>query len=361
MPWSEVTSTKEITRLHRVLNERLLSHTKSGGERVIGWPAGSFEARVRLADVSAKKQMWIYSGRSESSNDYITLVGRYVPDQRGPLLIDLQFNFPSGRFDRRKGGAFVVDSDGQPWLAHRGIVTRGTSRLNREELLQNLSWRKPVAATSNLRPNEVDLLLVARLNDDDLVKKVLQFAVAVRDAATLVASAHPAAPGKKAPANKGGARTAVKRPERPANRLDAALWSYRDEFSGSRLVTKKGEVLVDWKHGRVVKALHSAVRGGDAVLKSQAADLVVRKNRSLHLYEVKPSSGSQSIYTAIGQLVFNGASLERQFAGLKVRKFLVLPSSGSQKERQERCKELGFELVTFRAKGQGFVFDGLPD
>lgn len=360
MAWTEVTDTAQITRLHRVLNERLLSRTKSGGERVIGWPRGSFNASVRLADVSAKKQMWIYSGRHEKTRDYITLVGRHAQDQRNGLLIDLQFNFPSGRFDRRKGGAFVVDSEGQAWLAHRGIVTRGTSRLNRDDVLRNLNWRKPVTATSEKRPSQVELLLVAKLEADDLVERVLRFAVSMRDAATLVAAEQPSKSTRKVVAKGTSGQKAAGNGTRVANKLDAALWQYRDEFSGTRVVTRNGVVVVDWKHGRVVKALHKAVGGGDGVLQSQAADLVVRKSKSLHLYEVKPSSGSQSIYTAIGQLVFNGASLERQFTGHKVRKFLVLPASRNQKERQDRCKELGFELVTFKKKGEEFVFEGLP-
>lgn len=359
MGWTEVTETSEITRLHGLLHQQLVRSTRSGGTGVIGWPRGSFQAQIRVVDITAAREMWVYNGRHGEARDFVTYVGRRERGHRGSLLIDLQFNFASGRFNRMKGGAFVLDAQGNPWLAHRAIVTRGTSRLNREELLEVLDWRKPVSAASDVRPFQVELLPVARLDGKNLVHEILKFAVAMREAATLVALQQPAAP---APGSTKGTskNTTARKGACTPNKLDAAIWQYRDEFSGTRVVSRKGDVVMEWTHGKVVKALHAAVKSTGNVQKSQAADLIVCKKSSVHLYEVKPSSSSQSIYTAIGQLVFNAATLETQYSGQPVRKFLVLPASKGQKERHERCRELGFELVTFRAEGGGYSFDGLP-
>lgn len=357
--WTEVTKPTDVVRFHRLLRARLLERTSNGGVCSIGWPKGRFDARIRLAQVSPDKELWIYSGRHEETKDYITLVGRYNPGHKGSLLIDLQFNFPSGRFDRMKGGAFVLDRDGRPWLAHRGIVTKGTARMNKSEIFRCLNWRKPISAESDRRPFAVELLPVAALDDEELVAKVLRFSVAMRDAATLAAGQDAAGNN---PSHSEKAKSHAKKTGKPQapNGLDAVLWDYRDEFAGTVLVNKKGEVIADWKHGRVVRALRDALLEHGTIRKSQAADLIVLRGRKLDLYEVKPSSGSQSIYTAIGQLVFNGASLQRQFSSYDVERFLVLPRSKKHQVRQERCKELGFSLVTFEANGDTFSFTGLP-
>lgn len=353
--WSEVTEPAEIARLNQQFKRRLKDGTREGGLFRIGTPAGHFEAKVRFAAATVREELWVYSGQNKKTGDFITLVGRHVPGSRDPLLIDLQFNFPNGRFSRQKGGAFIKDRNGRAFLAHRGIVTRGTSRVQKSEVLRHLNWHKTVTADSVVKPHEVELQVVAALDDDRLVAKILRFAGAMRDAATLAAD-------QETPARRsaGKPNTKQKSGAHAKTRLDLALSEYRDEFAGTRVVKRKGEIVMDWTHGRVVRALRKALDGCGESLKCQAADLIVRRRRTIDLFEVKPSSGSQSIYTAIGQLVFNGRLLEGEFQSYSVRKFLVLPSSAKHQARQERCKELGFRLVTFEPNGDGFKFVGLP-
>lgn len=352
--WTEVVDPVEIGRLNAQLKRELTRRTQPGGWHVIGYPAGKFDARVRMAPVVAGQDLWMYIGNHEETDDFITLIGRHIQDQRGSLLIDLQFNFPKGRFSRQKGGAFVKDSDGNAYLAHRGIVTRGTSRVRKDEIFRHLGDKRIVAASTE-GPNEVELLLVVALDDERIASKILRFAGRVRDAATLAASAQPTPPTQRSGTGKakGGAL--------PKSRLDLILSEYRDEFAGTRVIHRKGPVTVEWKHGDVVKALRNKLREHGEALKCQAADLVVKHGQRIDLFEVKRSSGSQSIYTAIGQLVFNGYSLEKEFQAHTVRRFLVLPGSQRHRARQDRCKDLGFKLVTFTLTGRGYRFDGLPD
>jgi len=354
--WYEVTDPDEIAHCTKMLVTKLQRGTRSGGPFRIGYPNGSFDSRVRFRELRPGKKLWLYSGLSEKSGDYITLVGRYVPDQRGPLLIDIQFNFPKGRFSREKGGAFVKDSSGRAYLAHRGIVTRGKSRIQKAELLRQLNWRKPVVADSAVRPFQVKLLLVGALDDDQLINRVARFAGAMRDAATLAALV----PTDDQPSGPQVINVQDGVPS-TSSPMDLMLSAYRDEFDGTRVVNRQGQVVMDWSHGRVVKALHQALSGSGDIWNCKAADLIVRNRMYIDLYEVKSSSSSQSVYTAIGQLLFHGAYLEGEFASYTVRKFLVLPGSAKHQARQDRCKELGFNLVTFSATAKGFKFAGLPE
>lgn len=352
--WTEVIDPAELIRLNRELKRRLREGTRGGRNFVIGYPAGSFRADVRFAPVSSAKELWIFSGNHEKTGDYITLVGRHVSEQKGPLLIDVQFNFPKGHFSRMKGGAFVKDSTGRVFLAHRGIITKGTARLSKQKVLQEMQDRRITVGASD-QPRPRDLLKVVALEDGQLVSKILRFAAEIRDAATLIAGQLPA-PETTNRTKKAGDETAAN----PKSRLDLRLSEYRDEFAGSRVITRRGKTTVTWAHGAVVKALREQLAGQGEILKCQAADLVVKRRRQVDLYEVKQSSGSQSIYTAIGQLVFNGDSLQREFQAHSVRRVLVLPGSEKHQARQERCEELGFDLVTFIPHGKGYRFTGLP-
>lgn len=352
--WMEVTDPERIGRLNQKLSKKLRLGTRPAGTFRIGYPKGSFETSVRVKAIGSSKEIWIYSGNHEVNDDYITLIGSYDPGRPGPLLIDLQFNFPKGRFDRRKGGAFVEDSDGRVYLAHRGIVTRGTARVKKAALLRNLTWRHRVSADSNNGRKTAELLLVGALDDDQLIARVAKFSGAVRDAATLAAIKNSGANSSKA-----GSGAKSKNSVRGEKNLDMILSGYRDEFAGTRTVNRQCQIVMDWKHGRVVKELRKALEGCGVITVSKEADLILQRGNNIDLFEVKRSSNSQSIYTAIGQLVFNGSSLERSFPSCFVRKFLVLPASAQYQNRQNRCKELGFNLVTFEAIKDGYNFTGL--
>jgi len=353
--WTEVTDPVEIARLNKRLTNALRTGTKPGGEFRVGYPQGSFDAHVRLAPLKRDEQLWAYSGRTKKTNDFITLIGHYVPDQRGPLLIDLQFNFPNNRFNRMKGGAFVKDRNGRAFLAHRGIVTRGTSRVKKQDVFTYLEPYQPVVVDSSVRPIKIELLVVSALDDDRLIPKISAFAIAMRNAATLadLRKTLAPAPGKKIDGKR-------KRKTRVKTKLDVTLSEYRDEFDGTRIIKRKNQVVMKWTHGKVVSALHAALKDEGKILKCQAIDLILNRGRDYDVFEVKRSSASQSVYTAIGQLVFNSMSLERELQAKSIRKFLVLPRSTKYQARQERCKELGFDLITFEQAGDGFKFFGLP-
>jgi hypothetical protein len=358
--WTEVTDEKEIAKYNRELNSLLQHGTEKLKGVRIGYPNGSFDATVHVNETTDGQHTWMYSGKSKVTDDFITLVGRYVPEQRGHFLMDLQFNFHDGGFSRQKGGAFVKDDKGQPYLAHRGIVTKGSSRVNKASLLRFLNWQRPVTAESEVAPGQAELLVVAALDDSEFVSKVARFAEAVRDAATLAVSQPPPSLPTKKGAAKNPSRSAKPSGAGVGKSLDIMLSEYRDEFNGTRTVTRKGMVQMKWTHGSIVKALRAALKDRGDFLQSKATDLVVKHGKYIDLYEVKSSSASQSIYTAIGQLVFNGYALQSMFRSYAVRTFLVLPGSAENASRQERCKKLGFYLVTFEPDGASYKFNDLP-
>ncbi|MFM0182675.1 hypothetical protein PQR52_29665 [Paraburkholderia aspalathi] len=344
-----MTDQREILRLLKQLKRGATAKTRKGTTRKIGYPSGHFHDTVRFAAGDGADVAWWFSGLAPRSGDQINLVGRGDYSSEDALLIDLQFNFDKDEFNRTKGGAFVVDDTGRAFLAHRGIVTRGTSRVPKGLLLQEADVSQ-VRATSSVKPYAVDLLIVAPLDTPDLLDVISAFAAEMRRAAgEVMGNDYVRRPrGMKGPIPKNG-----------QSPFDVALSDYFDEFTGKALAKRKRSVEMEWKHGRVVKALRAHVnRAGDAY-KSREMDLVVVTPKDVWLFEVKTSADSQSIFTAIGQLVFHGAALEKLFPNKKVVRHLVVPVEQKENRRHAFCEQLGLKVVTYTLKDDGATFQGV--
>lgn len=352
MPDSEYVEVTDHAQILRLLNrlDRLVKEKTLGGKmRTIGYPAGNISRSVHFATPQGPSSPWWYSGLDPKTRDRISLIGRGSHAAQTPLLIDLQFNFDATDFNRQKGGAFVMRR-GHAYLAHRGIVTRGNSRVPKALLLQEADVTR-VQAASEVRPFTADLLLVAALDSSTLMADIGEFSAEMRRAANevmLPQYVHPPL-GMKAPMPTGG-----------RSPFDVTLSDYFDEFAGKTTSKRKVRVAMEWRHGHVVKALRNVLQNRGDVRKSIEMDLVVLKsNGEIDLYEVKTGADSQSIYSAIGQLVFHGAVLARLFPGKHIRRHLVLPLKLDKARRQAFCKQLGFEIVTFDMQASDVLFDGL--
>jgi hypothetical protein len=342
----EITDSKEIKRAQDEMSAKLKKQFPYAQERVVGWPSGHFSAQVRFAGKSGVETYWWYTGISNDKQSEYNLFGRGNPNDSKLLLIDLQFNFPVVIFNRKLGGVFVRDiGRGKTLLGHRGIVTRGKSRVPRELLLQEANIT-PLTITSDKSPNEVDVLLVAPIDDSDLGKQISEFAIEVRRAAYLVMGDTPSDTTSKSKTKTGKALPPAKSP------LDVALNGYYDEFIGKTIISRAAQVTMNCRHGTVVKALRDELKSRGEQFKSVAMDLVVETDKEVFLYEVKTGSDSQSIYTGIGQLYFHAAALTRKFPGKNVVRHLVIPFAPAAANREKVCKELGIKIVTFNLSGQ---------
>jgi len=159
----ELTDTKEIKQTQSQMSTKLKKQFPYKQERVIGWPSGHFSAQVRFSRKVGVATSWWYTGSSDNKQSEYNLFGRGNPEESKMLLIDLQFNIPVVTFSRKQGGVFLRDvGSGKTLLGHRGIVTRGKSRVPRELLLQEANVTQRTIA-SDKSPNEVDVFLVPLL------------------------------------------------------------------------------------------------------------------------------------------------------------------------------------------------------
>lgn len=332
------------------MNSNLKKELSHRQNRVIGYPSGYFEANVRFASSSGQKVSWWHGGISPNNFAFMNLIGRGDPESSRSLNIDLQFNIPIKKFSRTHGGVFIQDiSSGTVVLGHRGIVTRGKSRVPRDLLLSEANITMETVL-SDVNPGSADVLFVAPLNKSGLAKDIREFAIEVRRAASLVMESD----------HQQNMSNSSNRSATSQKNLNKILGEYFDEFSGKRTFNRKaGQVTMDCRHGEIVKSLRKTLREHGKQYKSQAIDLAVETLNKIMLYEVKTSRDTQSIYTGIGQLYVHGAALTREYTNKRLERILVLPSVSGDSNNARICKELGIKLVSFNYSRNNITFSGL--
>ena len=111
--YTEITQPKEIQecveRLRAVL-ARKFAHRLT---RVVGWPNDHREGVVGFAAKEGLSVPWVVVSKDKNTGNHVHLLGRGDPRGVDSLLINLQFNYASQGFDRRTGGAFVKDDEGE--------------------------------------------------------------------------------------------------------------------------------------------------------------------------------------------------------------------------------------------------------
>lgn len=340
----EMTDLREIQAAQSTLSKQLIKELPYKKNRTIGYPSGYFKTEVRFADKKGENISW-WVGTLHKSGQYINLFGRGNPDASNTLLIDLQFNFSNKKFTRSHGGVFIKHiQTGQIALGHRGIVTRGKSRVPREILLQEADV-SPLQVTSNVRPGSVDVLMVTPVDKTGLITDIRNFTIEIRRAASLVMG--PDYRGLQARKNN-TSRSSF---------LDGALKDYFDEFMGATTSNRVGgQVTMDCQHGTIVRALRDKFIVQGTPYKSQAIDLVVETESNVLLFEIKTGANTQSIYTAIGQLYIHGAALARRFPKKPVIRYLVLPIAPEEKVYKSVLRELGIHLMPFKMASRKVIF-----
>ncbi|ANH66662.1 hypothetical protein ABE85_02140 [Mitsuaria sp. 7] len=89
---------------------------------------------------------------------------------------------------------------------------------------------------------------------------------------------------------------------------------------------------------------------------STAVDLACLRKDEILLFEVKTSSTTTNVYTAVGQLQLHGQSISSEF-NLKIRRLMVLPEL-PRADFIRNMPALGIELVTFERVDGRYKFAG---
>lgn len=332
--YREVEDPRRLARFSRQLTAKIRSQLPVRRKKTVGYPSGRAEVFVNFASEHGEDVLWWSSELSPNGEAYVNLIGRGNPDSSAYLLIDLQFNVPVKKFGRSHGGAFVEHIEtGAVILSHRGIVTRGKSRVKRDALFLETTEELSLVATSS---GATRLFLVASLDSKRLIDDISSFSSEIRRSAAVVME--------------DGSRVG-QRSLKEASQIDQKLVEYFDEFSGKRRLPSREEVVVEVRHGAVVRELMLQFQKSGEAMKSQQVDFAMKSRRHIMLFEVKTSIRPGDLYTAIGQLSLHGVAASEQFPRSEVRKVMVIPSGPSEVTCRRIESSLGIEILTYEWVG----------
>ena len=338
----EIEDTNEIRRLNQNLSTKLRRELSDVETRTIGYPQGHFQSEVHFFPSTGSGVFYWGGYLSKDKLTAHNYFGHGAPDTRETLFIDVQFNLPVARFSRRTEGAFLRNiSTKGVILAHRGIGTIGHGRVKRADLFDRM-FATPLRADTSAGTNE--FLFIGELDSPTMIDEIDVFSSEFRRAARAIKAEATKAAAAQKPA-----------PRRVSITLSDKLRDYFDEFSGERMTGGQGSSLAHCHHGAVVRAIGDAFKDATDILKSQAIDLTVILGKNAYLFEVKTSSDSQSVYTALGQLSAH-APVVAEFAPHKtVVKVMVLPGPPRPRLCNILKDKLGIRLLTFSRSSLGHI------
>lgn len=345
--YTVITDIASINKHEKRLEKRLKDALRNHRVREIAYPSARHVGHVYF-EHSDGTNVRAWSPLAHDNK----LVNFFIfgdPNAQGYLAIDVQLNFPSGVYDRSLAGAFVVDSSGEVFLAHRGHLTRGT-KLKKEDVLKEFAARSVWAKDVRQR-NE--LILICALEDPELVNRLFAFAEEARDVANDL--------GNRRKQQETTTSVSVVSDGNDADPTGKAmkLRAYFDEHSGESNTSGYAGGLRVVTHGLVVKSLEKALRQSGQTLKSQAIDLAVLSKSVVRLFEVKTSSNTTDVYTGVGQLLLHGEGLYEELQ-IKVQRFLVVPGQPKKSFIRHMSRKAGIEVITYEETASGHRFSELP-
>lgn len=347
MSYHEIENLNEISRLGKKLQDSLYSATVHTRKRTIGFPGNKEVRDVSFLTDNGADSLWFANWESiRTPGKIVNLFGRGDPHEDTQLTIDVQFNYNTEKFTRQLGGVFLKDIDsGEIIVAHRGIITK-KSRIELDIVFEVMAADVIEGENSD---GCRDYLFITLLNSKKIISEIAEFSQNLRKSfQDLDLTSMSGANTNKNLIN----------PSSRSRNLNG-LRPYFKEFSGKRRAFTPRKVFPDCTHGKVVNALEQEFFLSAETLKSTAVDLVVNGKTSSILFEVKTNSGTQNIYTAVGQLTVHMPKVA-EFTKKIVSKVLVIPEKPLKELEKILETELNILIVTYEISAKGKVtFSGL--
>lgn len=338
-----VTEVSDIAALNAKLSDSLKKAFPHKERRELTYPAGHHTGTVFFENASGQKvRGWSPITRDPERHANHLLFGE--PGTTSWLELAVQLNFPKKSYKRTYAGAFVRDESGRFFVAHRGKLTRGKAGLAKEQVLSHFS----TCVTAIDKNKTTRVILIADIEDPNLVDKLFKFAYEAREAANKIADGV----------------LDEKLPKKDTKHLNtkektAILSAYFDEYSGESIIkTSKSSGTRVVRHGAIVSALAESLSEAGFLKKSQAIDLAVVHEDSASLYEVKTSADTQSVYTAVGQLLIHGELLSNLIK-CPIHTFLVLPEPPRKDLLTALEKAMGASVLIYKELDNSYIFSDL--
>lgn len=318
-----ITNKQEIKSLHKLFHRGLDKFMTEYINCLVGHPGENFEDTVRY---STELGIWI--SMIEHSNKFWNGFGVGRPIEGKNNSLNGEINFPYEGINRRIAGAFAKEDDGNILVLHRGKIGGGKPGIGKHYFKENYRGDFVSAIDGD---RETEFCLVGELNSVNFPNQVSIFINEIYRVKSL----------EKADA-------ASSFPE-------LSNFKYTEEHSGRTVTERNDPIVRERTHGIVVNALAEQLEGiGLKVGNDRNRDLFIHNGKKIKvLFEVKTSSSTQCLYSAIGQLLLYSVPINNP-----VKLVAVLPEKLS-KPVVRRFAELGIELLYYTWKDKNPNFEDI--
>lgn len=316
-----LTDAQEIEKAFNVWSKQMRHQSQAIPNRFVGWKGGHDRFTVYWHPDEG-----IWSLFDEGDNRYWCCFGTKDPQERGNLSITCEINVPFEGFDRRIAALFGRADDGNLYLAHSGKIAGGRLGIGKEAFLNSYrgkNWDTVFWPDGK----ESDVIVIGRLDGQSLPAQITHF---VREVERF-----------KRTVTVGG---------------EVVPPTFKPEFSGTRRGYRvKGRIEAQCNHGLIISALAAELEKCGLIISNDSVrDLFIPDNGKIKiLFEAKTDTSTTSIYRAIGQLMFHGAT-----QNIAPKRVMVLPEL-PKKQTQEVLERLGIDVLTYSWSKNQPVFENI--
>lgn len=313
-----VTDGKLITKYQRQFIQQLKTTCREKVVCTLGYQGNSDDLTVYYSE---KYDFWFTS--HENDNRYWNAFGFGRPQAGRNDSITVEINPPYEGINRNIGGVLGHDKKGEILVLHRGKIGGGKVGVGKQLFFDNYR-DKPIIADDDGIENE--FCLIGSLSSRHLPRQVGNFISEVHRIKNLTE-------------------------EQGTDFSDLLKFKYTDEHSGTSKVKRETTTTIERTHGIVVNSLASILEdSGHKIGNDRNRDLFIHKRGQIKtLFEIKTSSTTQDLYSAVGQLLIYSIPIKGA-----VDLFLVIPDKLS-KLVAKRLLQHGIKLIYYNWN------NGLPE
>jgi len=298
---------------------------------------------VRIFEYAGNK-FWFHNAVNPDGGKYFNICG-INPDFDSENRILVQINYKCEWEDFHDAAIWAKDDSGNVFLLHSGKMGGGARGITIEKV-KSLFGGRVVSVLENGR--EKEFFLVCQINSERPFFEFASFLLEINKIKSIIKSQE---------------NDEKERAESRKLKVKKSEFSipdqYTPEFWGRRKsYENKGKTEAYCNHGEVVDALRIEIERnstyGFQCVNNQFIDLgIVRFGKPLALFEIKTSADTQSIYTAIGQVLLHSCK-----AKSKPLRFIVFPDN-LEVEIEADIQYLGISLIRYQWQKGKIVFFSL--
>lgn len=313
-----IEDSKRIKILQDKFNKTLFEILNETENSFVGFPAGRFRDNVHF---SSDLKIW-FSTHNEK-NRFWNGFGVGIPIAEKGISLVGEINFPFKGINRRIAGVFAEDKD-KILILHRGKIGGGTTGVGKNLFFEKFGGELIKAIDGD---RETKFALVAELDSEYFIEQIASFIHGIYNI-------------------KQGKTIEFSNPF--TELLD---FTYTDEKFGVSVTEKNEPKTINRIHGIIVNALAKELKSKNLLIgKDKNRDLFIhKKNKISTLFEIKTNSNTQSLYSAVGQLIVYSMPIG------KINLIAVLPNK-LDSYVEKKLSEIGIEILYFKWKNKQPVF-----